>query len=287
MELSWLEDFLALAESRNFSRAAERRHMTQPAFSRRIRLLEDWAGAILFNRSGQPIALTEAGQRLQPTAEAMLRQLAQAREEMRQAAGAGATALHFAATHSLSLTFFPAWIQAVGTRLELGPIHLLSESMLACERAMLEGDAQFMLCHCHAAAPPRLVETHFISKVIDHDRLLPVMAPNLDAQHAPLLGYGTESAFARILAAAPQGQNQAKPVFTSHSAAVLRMMARDGRGLAWLPHSLIHEDLQTGALRALPDAALSLDIRLYRPRARQSHLAEAFWAALAAATDTP
>ena len=36
MNLSWLEDFQALAESGNFSRAAEQRHMTQPAFGRRI-----------------------------------------------------------------------------------------------------------------------------------------------------------------------------------------------------------------------------------------------------------
>ncbi|MCB2102451.1 MAG: LysR family transcriptional regulator, partial [Rhodobacterales bacterium] len=37
MELSWLEDFVALAETGSFSRAAERRNLTQPAFSRRIR----------------------------------------------------------------------------------------------------------------------------------------------------------------------------------------------------------------------------------------------------------
>ena len=42
MELIWLEDYLALAETLNFSKAAEARHVTQPAFSRRIRALEDW-----------------------------------------------------------------------------------------------------------------------------------------------------------------------------------------------------------------------------------------------------
>ena len=47
MELVWLEDFLALAEALNFSRAAEARHVTQPAFSRRIRALEGWIGAAL------------------------------------------------------------------------------------------------------------------------------------------------------------------------------------------------------------------------------------------------
>ncbi len=51
MNLSWLDDFLALAASGNFSRAAEERHMTQPAFSRRIRALEEWLGAELFDRS--------------------------------------------------------------------------------------------------------------------------------------------------------------------------------------------------------------------------------------------
>ncbi|MBL9048416.1 MAG: LysR family transcriptional regulator, partial [Tabrizicola sp.] len=45
MDLNWLEDFLALAESRSFSRAAEVRGVTQSAFSRRIRALEDWLGA--------------------------------------------------------------------------------------------------------------------------------------------------------------------------------------------------------------------------------------------------
>ncbi len=45
MDLNWLEDYLALAETLSFSRGAARRHVTQPAFSRRIRALEDWVGA--------------------------------------------------------------------------------------------------------------------------------------------------------------------------------------------------------------------------------------------------
>ena len=44
LDLEWLEDFLALAETGNFSRAAEARAIAQPAFSRHIRDLEDWVG---------------------------------------------------------------------------------------------------------------------------------------------------------------------------------------------------------------------------------------------------
>ena len=43
MQLKWLEDFVALAQERSFTRAAELRHVTHLAFGRRIRALESWA----------------------------------------------------------------------------------------------------------------------------------------------------------------------------------------------------------------------------------------------------
>lgn len=46
METKWLEDFVSLAETRSFSRSAQLRHVTQPAFSRRIQALEAWGGTI-------------------------------------------------------------------------------------------------------------------------------------------------------------------------------------------------------------------------------------------------
>jgi hypothetical protein len=55
METKWLEDFVSLAETRSFSRSAQLRHVTQPAFSRRIQSLEAWAG----NRFGGPQLLPD------------------------------------------------------------------------------------------------------------------------------------------------------------------------------------------------------------------------------------
>src|SRR5580765_5681448 len=101
MELIWFEDYLALAETLNFSRAAELRHVTQPAFSRRIRALEDWVGVDLFERDSHPVLLTEAGRRFRPVAEELLRHLFQGREEARQADHAAAAKLRFAVTHAL------------------------------------------------------------------------------------------------------------------------------------------------------------------------------------------
>lgn len=62
MELKWLEDFISLAETRSFSRSAELRHVTQPAFSRRIQSLEAWLGNELIDRSSYPTRLTPAGE---------------------------------------------------------------------------------------------------------------------------------------------------------------------------------------------------------------------------------
>ncbi|HBC34686.1 MAG TPA: LysR family transcriptional regulator, partial [Marinobacter adhaerens] len=55
MEVRWLEDFLALARTRHFSRAAELQHVSQPTFSRRIKLLEEAMGSTLVNRQTLPL----------------------------------------------------------------------------------------------------------------------------------------------------------------------------------------------------------------------------------------
>ena len=54
VDLEWLEDFVALAESGNFSRAAEARAIAQPALSRHMRSLEEWVGTELVDRSAHP-----------------------------------------------------------------------------------------------------------------------------------------------------------------------------------------------------------------------------------------
>src|SRR4051812_43001117 len=112
MELIWLEDYLALAETLNFSRAAELRHVTQPAFSRRIRALEQWIGATLFDRTTHGVALTPAGEHFHNQAEVLTRALNQLRRDTLEVSGRVVRPLSIAATHALSFTFFPKWIRS-------------------------------------------------------------------------------------------------------------------------------------------------------------------------------
>lgn len=297
MELSWLEDFLALAEHRNFSRAAAARCVTQPAFSRRIQALEAWIGTPLVLRSPQGVALNAAGEHLREPAAALLRDLQQARRGALRAAGREGTALSIAATHALSFTFFPGWIRALPPLEQAGPLNLASDTMAACERLLLGGGADLLLCHHHAEAPNRLSSNGFASRVVGSDRLLPVSAPDAAGaprwrlsggaapiRPVPLLAYSEASGLGRILDSA-QPAFPAAPllerVFTSPLAAALQTMARQGQGVAWLPRTMAEEDLAAGRLVEAGDAgfAIAVEIRLFRPLRPLPAIAEAFWAA--------
>src|SRR3982751_5813347 len=133
MNLIWLEDFLALASTGNFSRAAEERHMTQPAFSRRIRALEEWLGVVLIDRTTHPAALTESGEWFRSVAQEILARVAQVPDEARSIAAATSATLRIASTHALSFTFLPSWLRGLETQIPIGPIQLISDVLQQCE----------------------------------------------------------------------------------------------------------------------------------------------------------
>ncbi|GAB7184980.1 LysR substrate-binding domain-containing protein [Kitasatospora sp. Ki12] len=72
MQLQQLRYFLAVAETRHFTRAAEAAHVAQPSLSQQIRSLERELGAELFHRTRGNIALTDAGDALLPLARRIL-----------------------------------------------------------------------------------------------------------------------------------------------------------------------------------------------------------------------
>src|SRR6188768_1163456 len=112
MELKWLEDFVCLANIGSFWKASEERHVSQPAFSRRIRALEDWLGVTLIDRSSYPVTLTPYGKQLLPYAQEILSTAHGVREEFRMVAGAAANEVRIATLHTLSIYVLPGLTRA-------------------------------------------------------------------------------------------------------------------------------------------------------------------------------
>lgn len=300
LNLSWLEDFLALSVTGNFSRAAQERHMTQPAFSRRIRALEEWLDVPLFDRSQQPAKLTDTGVWFTSIAQQMLARAALLPSEAQAFTEALSGRLRIASTHALSFMFMPQWLRGLESQRAPGQIQLVSDVLPRCEALLIARQVQFLLTHAVPGTAGALDAQQYPSLVVGQDVLLPVSSP--DAQGQPrhclaaqparsspqdglqILAYSPESGIGGMVAglqAAVSKAVSAQVVFTAHLASVLRTMSLDGRGMAWLPKTLISDDLARGALviAAPPDWHLPLEIRLYRDKTALSAAAQAFWQA--------
>jgi len=179
--------------------------------------------------------------------------------------------------------------------------------MLAqCETLLQQGKVQFLLSHAHALAPSPLGPPNFTSLRVGNEALLPVTAPDdhgrprhplehgRQGHSVPVLAYSAESGLGRVVRSVFGSRLEhagVDVVFTAHLATVLRSMALEGRGVAWLPNSLIEEDLKSRRLlpAGSPPWHIDIEIRLFRMTAAQPPAAEAFWSAVrrdsGAATD--
>ncbi|TCQ03178.1 LysR family transcriptional regulator [Sphingomonas sp. PP-CC-3A-396] len=288
MQLDWLEDFLTLAEERNFSRAAQRRNITQPAFGRRIRSLEQWVGAALFTRTTAGTTLSPAGEMFRGYIQVSVRDLYRARAAAMEVVDQAASVLTVAATHALSFTFFPHWIVEHAPH---EPINLKSDSMQACERIMQRGEASFLLSHHHPLLPTSLDTPDFLRVEVGEDLLVPLCQPDdtgaprwtLDSPEVPYLAYSSESGLGGILKADWEARSLAprlEMVLQSRLAAALLSMAIDGRGVAWVPLSLAQSALGSGKVVLAADDVYStkIAIALVRPAISLSKVSEALWA---------
>ncbi len=107
MNLSQLKAFLAVAQDRSFSRAAEKLYLTQPAVSKQIQALEEALGMRLFDRVGRSILLTQAGNILHDHAHIAFQTLEEARETINQLRGLQRGHLRISAASTIGTYMLP------------------------------------------------------------------------------------------------------------------------------------------------------------------------------------
>ena len=177
MELKWLDDYIALIELGSFSKAAEARFVTQPAFSRRIRSLEDWLGVSLVDRKQYPTALTPAGQAFAEQARLLSGQILAVRHQMQDISAARAQ-LVIISQQALAVSFFPSWMQTLealsgGALIKVETGHL-SDNI----QSFLAGEGDFLLCYGSTEITARLQREDVESLQVGVDQFIPVSARN-------------------------------------------------------------------------------------------------------------
>ena len=284
METKWLEDFLSLAETRSFSRSAELRHVTQPAFSRRIQSLEAWLGADLIDRTAYPTRLTPAGDIFYEQALEMLGQINTTRALLRSKRPTAQTTVDLAVPHTLSLTYIPKWLTALDA--EFGQINTRLRALNVHDAVMtlVEGDCDLLLCYHHPRQPVQLDSVRYEMLVLGTEALRPYarcdrqgipdfLLPGSAKTPLPLLSYTTNAYLGRmvelLLADAKRPHHLLKR-YETDMAEGLKMMALEGHGVAFLPESSVTRELKQKRL-ARADSAhdawqVTMEIRLYRER---------------------
>ena len=283
METKWLEDFVSLAETRSFSRSAQLRHVTQPAFSRRIQALEAWAGIDLVDRSSYPTRLTAAGETLHAQALEMLDSLQATRNMMRSHQAAGQDMLEFAVPHTLAFTFFPHWLMDLRQNFGAVKSRLTALNVHDAVMRLTEGGCDLLIAYHHPSQPLPLAADRYEMLLVSSESLAPYAKAGPDGQplfvlpgkateRVPFLGYASGAYMARLVEVILKQAGEPlhlEPIYETDMAEGLKAMALEGHGVAFLPHSSVRKELKARRLvsaSASPLLELTMEVRIYRER---------------------
>ncbi|MGN1057493.1 MAG: LysR substrate-binding domain-containing protein [Comamonas sp.] len=285
METKWLEDFVSLAETRSFSRSAQLRHVTQPAFSRRIQALESWAGTDLVDRSSYPTRLTPAGKTMYDQALEMLQSLQSTRSMLRAHASSDKGMVGFAVPHTLAFTFFPAWVSQVQEQFGTFKSRLIALNVHDAVMRLVEGGCDLLIAYHHSSQPLQLDTARYEMVRLGEEMLAPYAKPGPDgkplfslpgtpAEPLPFLAYGPGAYLGRLTelilkeAGVPVHLDR---VYETDMAEGLKAMAIEGHGVAFLPSSAVRNELAAGRLVPVVPAnstqfQLPMDVLAYREK---------------------
>lgn len=263
--------FLTVCDTRNYTRAAEQMHITQPAVSQHIRCLEETYGTKLFCSEGRRLTLTPEGEVLRRTATAMRNDELLLRERLRTGAN-GELPLHFGVT------------MTVGEFLIARPLSAYLLGHPGADVCMEMGNTEELLGKLRRGALYfALVEGYFDRAEFDSalyrtERFLAVCAANHRFARPPAAlrdllgervlarepGSGTRDILEKHLAA----QNLALFDFAdivqiSGMQAILQLLERDV-GISFLYEAVARQGIRTGTLRVIPlrDFQVEHDIAL-------------------------
>ena len=292
MDMQWFDDVLALLEERNMTRAASRRNITQPAFSRRIRSFEDWLGIEVLDRKSNRIEISPALTSNEADIRALVARLNELRTKIVHHAPAE-TVLAIAAPHASVTSTFPDMALRAQTAFPRIRFRIRAANLSDCVSLFLRGDTSLLLCYEAQSVGPMPFGAGVRRGLWGHDYLIPVIGGRLRhlvtgnrdvPKETPAIVYPDNSYFGEVLGKTrrPFGTAGfcANPVFQTAFSSGAKDLILNGLGVGWLPFSMVHKEIETGDLVSLSHqfGQEPLDVAIYAQR--RVEIAEklvAFW----------
>ena len=277
MNMLWFEDVLALLEERNMSRAAARRNITQPAFSRRIRSFEDWLGVEVLERKSNSVEINGALANNETEIRAMIARLKDLRQKIAQYDPSVST-VAIAATHAAVFSTFPDMALRARKLFQGLQFRLRTANLDECITLFLRGDTDMLVCY-EAQSNARMQFGGEVARGIwGQDYLIPVIGGGLRyavrgqgelPEDTPAVVYPTNSYFGETL---NHGRRQfgtaefsRNPVCQTAFSSGAKEMVLNGLGVGWMPFSMVHREIESGDLISLRNqlGQEKLDVVIY------------------------
>lgn len=264
MDFIELSAFIAVAESGSFSLAAEALHLTQPAVSKRVAVLEDELGTALFDRAGRGVRLTRAGEVLLPRARHLLQELADSQLAVLNLAGTVGGRLSIGTSHHIGLHRLPPVLKAYRRRypdVELD-IHFLS-SEAACQAVRRRDLELAVVTLPETASPPLRLQPIWddpLTVVVAEDDPLAGrrrVEPATLAEHPAIFPTGDTATRALIDARLAELALHPRVLMETNFLETIKMMV--GVGLGW---SILPETMARDTIASLRIDGLRLSRRL-------------------------
>lgn len=263
MNLQFLDDVLVLLEEKNLTRAAARRNVTQPAFSRRIRSFEDWLGTPVLERGINSIRLSEALRANEADIRSLITRIEELRNQMLTFDPASST-ITIAAQHSPIHSTFPEMAVLAKHNFPSLKFRLRAGNQRDSVSMFLRGDADILLCY-EAQEDGQLPfgetikravwGTDYLIAVIGGKLRFKVSGEGMIAEDLPAVIYPMSSYFGQVLYnhAKPFGTRAMSPNIACETAFSngIKELILKGLGVGWLPLSMSYKEIESGELIAL------------------------------------
>ncbi|SFN41944.1 DNA-binding transcriptional regulator, LysR family [Roseovarius lutimaris] len=268
MRLEWLDDILAVAEAGSLARAAQIRHVSQSAFTRRLRAIEEALGVPLFDRRRKPVVLLPEIEAQAGEMRALATQLRHLRETLTQTSGA--RGLTLACQHAITTTHSPA-IVSILTAQGGRPVRVRSDNRDECLLRLLSGEVDLAVLYAAPEIAPLTLNRAFEQVLLGRERLIPVAVPRLaQGDDLPFIGYPSDVFLGQVMARAILPGIAAHRVLRRRAETALTLAAREyacrGIGVAWLPEGMVAQDLKSGRLISLTESLPSQQMELWMIR---------------------